>query len=134
LGFEIVECPLPVLILLDWLLTAVHVVVILGFVFLWIPRRTARLHGWLVLLTAFSWLVLGFFKGFGYCVLTDLQWRVKEARGVRHLPGSFIKYAADFVTGTSLPPSLVDGVAAATFVLGAFAAFFRYRQLSSGAP
>lgn len=122
------------LILLDWLLTAVHVAVIVGFVALWLPRRTARLHGWLVLLTAFSWLVLGSFEGFGYCVLTDLEWRVKRARGIRHLPGSFIKYAADFVTGRNLSPSLVDSVAAATFVFGVLAAIFRYRQRSRAAP
>ena len=72
---------------LDWFLTAAHLVVVVGFLLLWIPRSTATLHGWLVVGTALSWLGLGAWKGFGYCVLTDLQWRVKHARGITHLPG-----------------------------------------------
>jgi len=116
------------LALADWLLTAVHVAVVVGFVTLWIPRRTARLHRTLVILTAFSWLVLGATKGFGYCFLTDLHWRVKHARGITHLPGSFLKYAGDFITGQNLPPRQVDTVAACTFVAVCIAAIVRYRQ------
>jgi hypothetical protein len=120
-----------VLTALDWLLTVVHVAVVLAFTFAWIPRRTARLHGWLVALTAFSWLVIGYFKGFGYCVLTDLHWRVKRARGVTHLPGSFLKYMADHVSGTSVPVSYVNAIAAVVFVAGCGAALLRYWQSRS---
>jgi hypothetical protein len=116
------------LAIVDWCLTAIHVAVVLGFVTLWIPRRTARLHRALVILTAFSWLVLGATKGFGYCFLTDFQWRVKHARGITHLPGSFLKYAGDFVTGQNLPPRQVDTVAACAFVLVCVATIVRYRQ------
>jgi hypothetical protein len=113
---------------LDWLLTVVHVVVVLAFTFAWIPRRTSRWHGWLVALTAFSWIVLGYFKGFGYCVLTDLHWRVKRARGITHLPGSFLKYMADYVTGTNVPAHVIDAVAGTVFVVGCGAALFRAWQ------
>lgn len=116
------------LTVLDWFLAGVHVVVVLGFVLLWIPRSTARLHGWLVACIAFSWLGLGAWKGFGYCVLTDLEWRVKHARGIRHLPNSFLKYAGDFLTGQNLPPATVDTIAAVTFVAGCGAACFRHWQ------
>lgn len=112
----------------DWLLTAVHIAVIAGFVFLWIPRRTVRLHRWLVGLTALSWLGLGYFYGVGYCFLTDWQWSIKRARGVTDLPASFIKYAADAVTGMNLPPHTVDTVAGVTFALGLIAAGLRYWQ------
>jgi hypothetical protein len=107
-----------VLALADWLLTVVHTAVVLGFVFLWIPRRTARIHRWLVLSTAVSWLGFGLFHGIGYCFLTDWQWRVKRARGIAHLPPSFLHYAADHVTGTHVPRAWVDGVAALVFVAG----------------
>jgi hypothetical protein len=113
---------------LDWFLTALHVVIVLAFCFLWIPQSTARLHLWLVSCVAFSWLVLGLFKGMGYCLLTDVGWRVKRARGETHLPGSFLKYAADFVTGSNVPPRLVDAVAATLFVLGVGAALYRFVQ------
>jgi hypothetical protein len=117
-----------VLTVLDWFLTGLHVLVVVGFVFLWIPRSTARFHGWLVLCIAFSWLGLGAWKGFGYCVLTDLDWRVKHARGIRHLPNSFLKYAGDFLTGENLRPATVDTIAAITFVAGCAAAGIRYWQ------
>lgn len=114
------------LVAADWLLTVVHVAVVLGFMFLWIPRSTIRLHRWIVGLTAASWLVLGYFYGPGYCFLTDLHWHVKRSLGVRYLPSSFIKYAGDYVTGTSLPPRIVDGVAGVVFLVGCVAAIWRY--------
>jgi Protein of Unknown function (DUF2784) len=117
-----------VLAAIDWLLALTHVLVVLAFVLLWIPRSTARVHGWLVVLTAASWLGLGLWKGLGYCFLTDLEWRVKRARGIVGLPNSFLKYAADFVTGQNLPPRTVDAVAGATFIAGCGIALFRYRQ------
>jgi hypothetical protein len=119
---------IPVLTVLDWFLTGVHVLVVLAFVLLWIPRSTARFHGWLVLGIAFSWLGLGAFRGFGYCVLTDLQWRVKHALGVRRLPNSFLKYAGDFLTGQNLQPAMVDTIAAVAFVAVCGAACVRHWQ------
>ena len=114
---------------LDWLLTALHVAVVLAFVFLWIPRATWRWHGRLVAIVAFSWLGIGFLKGaVGYCFLTDLHWRVKRARGETHLPGSFLKYMADRVTGTDVSPGLIDVVAATVFVGVCLAASLRAWQ------
>ncbi len=102
------------LAVVDWLLTALHVAVVLAFVFLWIPRATWRWHGRLVAIVAFSWLVIGLYKGaVGYCFLTDLHWRVKRARGATHLPGSFLKYVADAVTGRDVSPAVIDVVAGA---------------------
>jgi len=111
-----------------WLLPVVHVAVIAGFLFLWIPKSTVRLHRWIVGLTAVSWLVLGYFYGLGYCFLTDLHWHVKRSLGVRRLPGSFIKYAGDWLTGTSLPPREVDAIAGVVFLFGCGAAIWRYVQ------
>src|SRR5260221_11843210 len=93
-----------VLAALDWLLTALHALVLLAFVLLWIPRRTARLHGWLVALTALSWLGLGFYKGFGYCILTDLHWRGEGARGGEGLSEAFSKDVGEFLTRADLRP------------------------------
>ena len=114
---------------LDWLFTALHVGVVLAFVLLWIPRATWRWHGRLVAIVAFSWLVIGLSKGaVGYCFLTDLHWRVKRARGETHLPGSFLKYVADYLTGTDVSPALVNSVAAAVFVAVCLAAILRAWQ------
>ncbi|HVW25487.1 MAG TPA: DUF2784 family protein [Polyangiaceae bacterium] len=117
------------LAVLDWFLTVLHVAIVLAVVFLWIPRSTWRWHGWLVAVVAFSWLAIGLFKGaIGYCVLTDLHWRVKRARGATHLPGSFLKYVADSVTGRDVSPALIDVVAAMVFAFVCVAAIVRARQ------
>ena len=116
------------LLVLDWVLTVLHAALVLAFVLLWIPRRTSRAHGLLFVLVAFSWLVIGYFKGFGYCALTDLHWRVKHARGIHHLPGSFIKYAADTLTGQDFSPGMVNRVAGTTFVGVGLATGFRWSE------
>lgn len=113
---------------LDYALAAIHVAFILSFLLLWIPRSTSRVHGYVVLVTALSWFGVGLFKGFGYCVLTDLEWHVKRARGIRHIPGSFLKYAGDFITGKDLSPAVVNTVAATTFLFGCAVALFRLWQ------
>jgi hypothetical protein len=110
----------------DVVVTALHVAVIVAFVTLWIPRRTVRLHRWLVAGVAASWLGLGPFKGFGYCFLTDVGWRVKRALGERGLPASFVKYAVDGVTGLDVPPGWADAGAAAVFVAGILVASYRF--------
>jgi hypothetical protein len=121
-----------VLLAADWLLTVVHVGVVLGFVLLWIPRPAARFHRWLVLAVACSWFGIGVFKGLGYCFLTDLHWYVKRARGVEDLPGSFLKYAGDWITGTDLSAPVVDTIAAIAFVGGGAAALLTYLRDRTG--
>jgi hypothetical protein len=105
--------------LLDILLTFTHLLVI-GFNLLgWIWKRTRRLHLYLVVITAFSWLVLGLRYGMGYCFLTDWQWRIKERLGETNLPNSFITYYLQKITGKTFSNSLVDNTVAATFGIAA---------------
>jgi hypothetical protein len=77
----------------------------------WIWPRTRRLHRVVLGGTLLSWFGLGVFYGWGYCPLTDWHWQVKLALGERGLPGSFVKYWLDRVTGVSWDPLLVDVLA-----------------------
>ncbi|MGV8092997.1 MAG: DUF2784 domain-containing protein [Mangrovibacterium sp.] len=96
------------LYILDVLFTLLHVVLI-GFNLLgWIWKSARRLHFYAVLLTAFSWLILGIWFGWGYCLITDWQWQVKRKLGEEDLPGSFIKYMADQITGLDISTSFID--------------------------
>jgi hypothetical protein len=113
------------LTLLDWLLSVVHTLVVLGNLLLWIPRRTLRLHLGLVLCTTASWLGLGVCYGLGYCVLTDWHWRVKHALGQRGMPGSFIEYAVERVTGLDLDSALIKQVTIWAFVTAALLSIVR---------
>jgi len=77
---------------LDIFFTALHLIVIFFNLLGWIHPKTQRAHLLLVALTLFSWVVLGFYYGFGYCFLTDWQFDVLYELGHRDLPHSFITF------------------------------------------
>lgn len=109
---------------LDFVLTSIHLIIIIFNLSGWIWKRTRRLHLYVVLLTAFSWLGLGIWFGIGYCPITDWQWRVKEKLGEQNLPNSFIKYFIDRISGQNMNPSLIDTLTAVCFILVAILSFY----------
>ncbi len=116
--------------LTDLLLTLLHLAIISFNLFGWIWKP--RLHLTLVLLTLACWFVLGIWFGWGYCPVTDLQWRVKESLGEKDLPGSFIKYYADWICGRPISAALIDKLTAACFfsavLISIYINFFRRRK------
>lgn len=119
--------------LLDILLSLFHLVIIVINLFGWIWRRTRRLNLIVVILTAGSWFVLGIWFGWGYCPVTDWEWHVKERLGEHNLPGSFVKYYADRITGRDINSSLIDTVTAVSFFVAAalsvYVNFFKKRTV-----
>ncbi len=102
---------------LDVLLSMLHFLII-GFNLLgWIFPATRRLHFIFILLTACSWFILGIWFGIGYCPITDWQWQVKEKLGESDLPGSFITYFANKITGRNFSDDLVSRLTLIFFVL-----------------
>jgi hypothetical protein len=83
----------------DIALTLVHLIIIGFNLFGWILPATRKAHFICVILTAFCWFVLGIWFGWGYCPVTDWQWHIKEKMGETNLPGSFITYYANKITG-----------------------------------
>ncbi len=100
----------------DSLLFTTHVVVILFNLFGWIHPKTRKAHLVVVGLTLFSWLVLGIWKGFGYCILTDWEWDIKRELGERHLPASFIQYLTNNIFGLTLNRTTVDSLTLGFFL------------------
>ena len=92
-------------------------VVIVLNLFAWIWKRTRILHLWVVAATLFSWLVLGIWNGFGYCVLTDWEWDIKRELGEKDLPHSFTQYLSDNILGLGLSPTVVDSLTLGLFVV-----------------
>ena len=124
------------LFLLDIFFDALHVSVIALNLTGWIFARTRRAHRWLVGATAFCWLVVGpLMGGIGYCPLTDWHWRIREARGVRNLPNSYIDYLLQ-LGGIHANPGLIDictGAAFAAVVLATGWMWWREREPLPGA-
>lgn len=103
--------------LLDIFFTLLHLIIIVFNLLGWIWKPTRRLHFIVVLLTAFSWFILGIWFGLGYCPLTDWHWSIKEQLGETNLPGSFVKYFADRVLQTNIEADTIDLITGAAFIL-----------------
>jgi len=101
----------------DILLTLAHFVLIGFNLFGWIWKKTRKAHLITVTATAFSWFVLGIWFGWGYCPITDWQWKVKEKLGETNLPNSFIKYYAVKISGKNIDPSIVDTATLISFLI-----------------
>ncbi len=103
--------------LLDILLTLFHLVII-GFNLLgWIWKPTRKLHFTVICITAGCWFILGIWFGVGYCPITDWQWQIKEKLGEHNLPGSFIKYFIDKLSGGNINATVVDVMTGVCFLL-----------------
>ena len=94
--------------ILDIFFLTIHSLLIVFNLFGWIwkPLRIANLIS--LLLTLSSWVILGFFYGFGYCPLTDWHWKVLRHLGESDIPASYIKYLADRIFGYNFNPVFVD--------------------------
>jgi len=102
-------------IVLDRAFFIFHTALIVCIACGWASRRTRRLNLAVLLLTAFSWGILGLCYGLGYCPCTDWHWRVREHLGNTHLPPSYVKFLLDEVTGLDLPRGWVDASTVAVF-------------------
>lgn len=83
----------------------------------WMFRRTRKWHLFTILLTAFSWFVLGIWFGWGYCACTDWHWDVREKLGYEDRSNSYIHFLILKVTGTDLDPKLVERGTLVVFLL-----------------
>jgi hypothetical protein len=92
-----------------------HIGLILFNLFGWIPRRWRKWNLITLLLTAFSWFVLGIFYGFGYCFLTDWHWDVREKLGYSTDSNSYIHFLITDLTRMTIDEAVVDMLTAVLF-------------------
>ena len=114
---------------LDYFLSFLHIAFTFFNLVGWIWPRTRRLHLITISATAASWFILGIWNGWGYCILTDWQWAVKEKLGETNLPSSFIKYFADKVTGSDINASLITTMTVICFIAAVvLTIYFNFRR------
>ena len=85
-----------------------HTLVILFNVFGWMVPKWRMANLIVLLLTAFSWFILGIWYGWGYCFCTDWHWQVRESLGFHDMSTSYIHFLILKLTGLNLSVSLVD--------------------------
>ena len=94
-----------------------HVTLIIFNLFGWIPKKLRKWNLVALSLTAFSWLVLGVFYGFGYCFLTDWHWQVREELGYSTDSNSYIHFLITELTGILIEEKRVDTFTAIFFFI-----------------
>jgi len=92
----------------NWFFIVFHTVLIVFNLFGWIFRRTRKLHLFTLSVTLFSWIVLGIWKGFGYCFLTDWHYDILHHLGKNNLPNSYITFLVETFSGWRPAAQLVE--------------------------
>jgi hypothetical protein len=83
----------------------------------WVFRSTRKWNLITLLLTAFSWFVLGIWYGWGYCFCTDWHWRVREHLGYHDQQDSYIHFLLLKLTGINFNPNLVEKATLLVFLV-----------------
>jgi hypothetical protein len=105
--------------LLDKFFFVFHSFIIVFVLFGWAWKKTRLANLIVILLTAFSWFILGIWYGFGYCFCTDWHYQVRMKLGFSDMPPSYVKFLIDTLLGTDLNSKLVD-ISTLTFFFLAF--------------
>jgi hypothetical protein len=82
----------------------------------WMFRKTRKLNLITLLLTAFSWFVLGIWYGWGYCLCTDWHWQVREHLGYHDQQRSYIHFLILKLTGANPGETLVENATLIIFL------------------
>ena len=93
---------------LDKFFFVFHSTLIVLILFGWAWKKTRLFNLAIILLTAFSWFVLGIWYGYGYCPSTDWHWQVRAKLGIRDMPSSYTKFLVDSFTGWDVKQKTVD--------------------------
>lgn len=83
----------------------------------WLFRVTRKWNLVTLLLTAFSWFVLGIWYGWGYCFCTDWHWQVRERLDYHDQQNSYIHFLLLQLTGINFNETLVNNVTLIVFII-----------------
>ena len=92
-----------------------HTAIIFFNTFGWIFKKTRKWNLATLLITAFSWFVMGIWYGWGYCFCTDWHWDVRRALGYHDQSNSYVHFLVLKLTGINFSTRLVDLVTVSVF-------------------
>jgi len=92
-----------------------HTALILFNMFGWAFKRTRKWHLLSIGLTAASWFVAGYWKGWGYCYCTDWHFMVRRARGFQEYDANYIQLLARTLAGWDVSSAAAESIALSTF-------------------
>ncbi len=94
-----------------------HISIIVLNIFGWILKKTRKANLVLLFFTAISWFGIGWFYGFGYCLITDWHWQIKRDLGQTNLPYSYIKLLIDRIFSIDFSPAKTDIITSVAFMI-----------------
>mgnify|MGYP001555982109 CR=1 FL=1 len=106
--------------ILNYFFFGFHTCLIFFNVFGWIFRKTRRWNLLTLIITAFSWFLLGIWYGWGYCLCTDWHWEVRRHLGFHDSSRSYIHFLLLEMTGRNFPPDLVEQLTGLIFFICLF--------------
>ena len=92
--------------------------------FAWIPQVTRKLHLITLVVTLFSWFIMGYFYGWGYCLLTDWHWDVLQALGERPEQSAYVEYLFERIFKLSVSKEFSDSITIAGLFFGISGALY----------
>jgi len=114
--------------LLDKFFFVIHSFIIIFILLGWIWKKTRVANLIIILITSFSWFILGIWYGFGYCFCTDWHYQVRMKLGYFDMPSSYIKFLIDILTGMNINARLVDILTFTFFFLALIMSIFTNLQ------
>ena len=103
------------LLALDIAFFVLHTALILFNIFGWAFNATRKWHLLSLGLTAASWFVMGYWKGWGYCFCTDWHFQVRQARGIVEYDANYIQLLTRLAANWEISSSLAESLALSTF-------------------
>jgi hypothetical protein len=107
----------PLLLALNAFFLVFHTGLVFFNTFGWMHPRTRRANLATLLLTLFSWTIMGLKYGVGYCVCTDWHWQVRHALGIKDNADSYVEFLVESLTPYRPNTALVHNATAAIFML-----------------
>ena len=104
-------------IFLNYFFFIFHTLFTLFNIFGWISKYTRKVHLITIILTIFSWYILGIWYGWGYCFCTDWHWKVREKLGYIDESNSYIHFLILKLTKVNFNEELVINVTISIFFI-----------------
>ena len=109
---------------LDKFFFAFHSSLILLILFGWMWKKTRKLNLVCILLTVFSWFILGIWYGYGYCPCTDWHWQIRMKLGHYEMHSSYIGFLIESITSLDVGRKFVDIFALLFLIWALFASIY----------
>ena len=106
------------------LLHLLHIAIIVFCVVGWLLPAARPWHLLLCAMILSSWFVVGAWKGWGYCLVTDLQWRLLRSMGENSPPFGYVPMMWQRITGRAVDARRIDQVTQWVFYLSVVASIW----------